>query len=203
MYESQAAKTGIPYQARVAVLLKRRSNDNFLARIQLTTEVSGLSFSSFMEAEPKDDPVLFDPFIPPMNRGRDPIDSKNISGVDLSSLSEITMHTNLEGIRQIEINERETRQEVEELLGHAAPNEESSLTQSPAENGNIESWYVELWNSELTSEKQWTPKTSVHTDMDLDRFPQSASKPLPQSLGESDLDLYFSRIKEKPVGSIV
>jgi hypothetical protein len=203
MYENQEAKTGIPYHIRVAVLLKRQSMDQFLAKIQLTTELSGLSFSSFMETQLKDDPVLFDPYMLPINRGTGPIDTKNISRVDLSSLTEITMHTTVEEIQQIGINEREARQEVEELLSHAAPNGRSIPIHSPAKTSNSESWYVELWNMELKSEKQWSRKRSVHNGMDSDRFPQFLSKPLAQKIEESDLKLYFPWINESPVGSIM
>lgn len=176
--ENQLQQTGIPYRTRAATLLKRKSMDSFLARIQVATEVSGLSFSNLMEPPPKDDPILFNPSAPMMSNTGAKIDMDNLGNLKLSTLMDVTMSNTFENIQQIEIDERERRQEVEALLGSSTP-KPSKSTRTAKDKSNSESVYIELWNTKLTSEKKWIPKTSIHTDLDLNQYPESGSKSLP------------------------
>lgn len=197
LLENQLQQTGIPYRTRVAILLKRKSMENFLARIKVVTDVSGLSFSNMVESPPKDDPILFNPYAPIARNTVPNVDVECLERLKLSDLMDVTMFNTFENIQQIEINERERRQEVEALLGHTAP-EPQPVVVSRISRSKSESMYVELWNTELTKEKEWIPKSSTHTDLSKKLFPDSGSKSLPQFLDTKQLKKYFSWIEKVP-----
>jgi hypothetical protein len=200
MAEDQLSQTGIPSLTRTAVLLTRTSDEIFSARIDIETDVSGISLrslqSGLMDVE-KDDRVIFNPMLPPM--GSEQIDMENLGNMDLASLVSVTLErpifTTVEEIRKTELSERQARQEVEALLDSTVPQEPD---QDLGKKGSSESWYVELWNME-SKDDQWVQKASVHAKLDKDQFPDAASTPLPKSLDKGHLEQWFPWIKEKPV----
>lgn len=199
LLENQLQQTGIPYRTRAAILLRRKSMEKFIARIQVATDVSGLSFSNLMESSSKDDPIFFNPYAPATRNIVTNFDINYLEKLDLSKLMDVTMSNTFENIQQIEINERERRQEVEALLGHVASEQPPKSSTTSKSKSNSDSIYVELWNTELTSEMKWIPRASIHTDLNKKRFPECESKSLPQFLGKKELKEYFSWIEQEPV----
>ncbi|KAG0131235.1 hypothetical protein HOY82DRAFT_503362 [Tuber indicum] len=92
--ESAANGDGIPTLLRTAILLKRKYGGTFVATIKVNTKVDTLNsmfdkFEKLFGRIPKDDPVFFDPDLPPMGNVPTDLDIENLSSYDLEKLSTV------------------------------------------------------------------------------------------------------------------
>lgn len=94
--ENKSRKTGMPAQLRVAILLKRDSQENFRCTVDIDSEVDlKTSIGRWFGGKPKDDPVLFNPSMSPTNRLMQ-YDTNNLGAVDLSLIEDVTFTTMLD-----------------------------------------------------------------------------------------------------------
>lgn len=92
LLENASRCDGIPSLLRTAILLKRKDNTDFLATIKIKAKVDILhslhsKFQNLLGTTPKDDPVFFDPDLPPVGEIPEGLDLDNLSGYDLTKLS--------------------------------------------------------------------------------------------------------------------
>lgn len=90
-------KTGIPSFFRLAILLKRQTNDLFQCTVHIDIEADWKTrVDKFFAARPRDDPIYFDPELAPVNKlkGSDEgFDAENLGSTHLEGIYDATMHT--------------------------------------------------------------------------------------------------------------
>lgn len=93
LLENPTTKTGVPRSMRTAILLKRKDERPFRC---LVTLKSTADFKTSMERvfgkTPPNDPVLFDPELPPTNNLQE-YDVENLGAFDLEGTSDLTFST--------------------------------------------------------------------------------------------------------------
>lgn len=92
LLENTSSHDGIPSLLRTAILLVRNDNEDFFATIKIKAKVDMLhslhsKFQNLMGTTPKDDPVFFDPDLPPVGEIPEGLELDNLSGYDLTKLS--------------------------------------------------------------------------------------------------------------------
>lgn len=92
LLENESSRDGIPSLLRTGVLLIRKDNEDFLATIKIKAKVDILhslhsKFQNLLGTTPKDDPVFFDPDLPPVGEVPEGLELDNLSGYDLTKLS--------------------------------------------------------------------------------------------------------------------
>jgi len=97
--KSAANRDGIPTLLRTAILLRRKYAGIFTATIQIKTKVDTKNsiyskLENLLGKTPKDDPVFFNPDLPPMGTVPSDMEIGNLSGYDLGKLSTV-VSTNL------------------------------------------------------------------------------------------------------------
>ncbi|KAI1325406.1 hypothetical protein F5Y16DRAFT_401403 [Xylariaceae sp. FL0255] len=96
--ENALLKEGVPAFVRTAVLLARgRGDEEFCGSFEIRSEINmagKLDFGRVFGKTPKDDPVRYDPTLPPENTLVD-CDIKSLGSIDIQSLGQATM-TNYE-----------------------------------------------------------------------------------------------------------
>jgi len=175
--EDPLLQTGIPSLVRTAVRVKRESDENFIAWVNIETDVAGFSLrrlqSGLLGPEFKDDPVIFNPMLRPV--GGESIDAANPGDLDLESLVSVTLERpTFQTADEIERTERQAGVELTTLFGNIPGN---IPTSDGGKKSSSDSWYVELWNMESSGDK-WVEKASAHTKLDKDRFAHTPSTPL-------------------------
>lgn len=91
--ENKSTASGVPRRLRCAILLAREDKGLFLCRVTVKQQTDwktsiGMQLSG---STPVDDPVLFDPRLPPTNKvRREGYDLENLGGLDLDSFVEIS-----------------------------------------------------------------------------------------------------------------
>lgn len=85
--EADITKSGIPSLLQVAILLRRGSQKRFQMITELKVDVTGNSFEqALLGRQPQDDPVIFDPVLPPFGRDNHDIDKNNLTKLDITKL---------------------------------------------------------------------------------------------------------------------
>ena len=92
--KSAANRDGIPTLLRTAILLRRKNAGIFTATIQIKTKVDTRDsiyskLENLLGKTPKDDPVFFNPDLPPMGDVPSDMEIGNLSGYDLGKLSTV------------------------------------------------------------------------------------------------------------------
>ncbi|EUC39824.1 hypothetical protein COCMIDRAFT_10164 [Bipolaris oryzae ATCC 44560] len=100
LIENSTTKTGVPSTMRTAILLKRQDEKPFRCDFKIEAKVDPKSsiersFQRLFGGRPKDDPLLFDPQLPPTNKLQ-MYDLTALGSVDLGSLSGVTFQTVLD-----------------------------------------------------------------------------------------------------------
>ncbi|KAK7931145.1 hypothetical protein PG985_001857 [Apiospora marii] len=85
LLENTSAETGVPAHLRVAILLKRYDETEFQCQYQIKSRVDLVSkIGALFRSIPKDDPILYDPALPPTNAM---YDVQNLGAVQLQDLA--------------------------------------------------------------------------------------------------------------------
>lgn len=100
LIENSTTKTGVPSTMRTAILLKRQDEKPFRCDFKIEAKVDAKSsmersFQKMFGGRPKDNPLLFDPQLPPTNKLQT-YDLTALGSVDLGSLAGITFQTVLD-----------------------------------------------------------------------------------------------------------
>lgn len=95
--DSASPKTGIPAFFRLAILLKRETNDLFQCTVNIDIEADWRTqMDKFFAAKTRDDPIYFDPDLAPVNRLKGTegkFDAEDLGSTDLEVIFDATMHT--------------------------------------------------------------------------------------------------------------
>jgi hypothetical protein len=87
LMENKSRPTGVPTHFRTAVLLGRRDDEEFQATFKIKAEVDLLGkFARLFGKTPKDDPVRYEPSLPPTNKLRH-YDTDNLNTVNLNEIA--------------------------------------------------------------------------------------------------------------------
>lgn len=94
LLENPNSRDGIPSLLRTVVLLLRKDDEDFFATIKIKAKVDILhslysKFQNVLGTTPKDDPVFFDPDLPPVGEIPEGLELDNLSAFDLTKLSVI------------------------------------------------------------------------------------------------------------------
>lgn len=91
-------KIGVPSFLRTAILLRRKTDECFECAVDLDIEADWKTritrfFAS--KSQEKDDPIFFDPSLPPMNnlKGFQDYNVENLGSVDLEKIFDVTFYT--------------------------------------------------------------------------------------------------------------
>lgn len=94
---SASPKTGIPAFFRLAILLKRETNDLFQCTVNIDIEADWRTqMDKFFAAKTRDDPIYFDPDLAPVNKlkgSEEKFDAEDLGSTNLEVLYDATMHT--------------------------------------------------------------------------------------------------------------
>lgn len=94
---SVSPKTGIPSFFRLAILLKRETNDLFQCTVNIDIEADWRTrMDKFFAAKTRDDPIYFDPDLAPVNKlkgSEGKFDAENLGSTNLEVIYDATMHT--------------------------------------------------------------------------------------------------------------
>lgn len=189
--ENAISQTGIPSFIRTAMLVRRKYNGQFLGFIEISTDVAGFSLRGIQSDNLKDDPVYFDPKLPPFGETSQ-FDADNLGSLDLEKLMEISFSSPMVEPEP----ERQARQELEALLDGPA----HDLGPGPKPEDQIESLFVELWNLKGDgAEGEHEGDVVSPVNLDKTRFLDTRSAAVIGSLGEQDLCKYFPWISKDTV----
>lgn len=87
LMENKSAKTGVPAFFRTAVLLKREDDSEFESSFDIKVSADMVSrLSNLFGKTPIDDPIIYDPSMPPTDKLRK-YDTDNLGEIDLLELS--------------------------------------------------------------------------------------------------------------------
>ncbi|KAK4862847.1 hypothetical protein LT330_002980 [Penicillium expansum] len=79
LLENDETNTGVPSFMRTAILLKRQQNTDFECSVKIKTTADWKTeLKRFSASKGKDDPILFDPELPPTNNLRKDYDTRNL-----------------------------------------------------------------------------------------------------------------------------
>lgn len=193
--EDQLQQTGVPARLRTAVMLERSDHHWFLGKLEIETDVAGFSFRDFQSglATERDDPIVFDPNLPPMGPEL-MLDERDLGSVNLEDyILESPVFPTAEAILQVEQEEHENLQTVVESIESVAP-EPEAISKKAEDLGTSSSVYAELWNHQSSGEI-WLPSTSSNVKVRSTRFKAPAEE-IKTDLSTQYLEQYFSWIKE-------
>jgi hypothetical protein len=92
LIQNQTLRNGIPAHFRAAVLLKRFDDEEFQSTFEIKSDVDTVSkLKRLFGKTPPDDPILYDPSLPPTS---DKFDVNNLDAVNLQSLSVVSFDNN-------------------------------------------------------------------------------------------------------------
>ncbi|KAI1213090.1 uncharacterized protein F4807DRAFT_311133 [Annulohypoxylon truncatum] len=95
LLENESTKTGVPAHFRTAVLLSRQDSEEFYLTFKIRTQVDLVSqFARLFGSIPIDDPIRYDPILPPTNKLRE-YNVASLGEIDLQEL-DIVSFTNHE-----------------------------------------------------------------------------------------------------------
>lgn len=99
LHENRSIQSGTPSFMRCAILLNRKyDEENFECRIMINVEADWKSETGrLFGTTPRDDPILFDPTLPPTNKLRKEYDMENLGAVDLDDFVDIVFDKTLKG----------------------------------------------------------------------------------------------------------
>jgi hypothetical protein len=87
LMENKSTQTGVPAFFRTAVLLKREDDSEFESSFDIKVSADMISrFASLFGRTPIDDPIIYDPSMPPTNKLRK-YDTANLGEIDLQELN--------------------------------------------------------------------------------------------------------------------
>jgi len=196
--EDQLQQTGVPVRLRTAVMLERSSHDLFLGKLEIETDVSGFSFRDFQSglATERDDPIVFDPTLPPMGPEL-MLDERHLGSVNLKDYVVATLDSPVfptaEATLQVEQEEYENLQTVVEPIESVTP-EPEAISKKVEDLGTSSSVYAELWNHQSSGEI-WIPSTSSNVKVRSTRFKIPAEY-IKSDLRFQHLEQYFSWIQD-------
>ncbi|TVY61897.1 hypothetical protein Focb16_v012980 [Fusarium oxysporum f. sp. cubense] len=91
LFENKLVASGTPRFMRFAILLDRENNEEEF-ECKVTIDASGdwkTVLGGLVGSTPRDDPILFDPVLPPTNKLRKDYDIENLGSLDLDEFVEI------------------------------------------------------------------------------------------------------------------
>lgn len=92
--ENRLSKTGVPAYLRTAILLQREHDTSFQAAIKIKLNITHPTFSErFFGAKTKDDPILYNPRLPPTNNLRTAYDTQELGSIDVGEFFDASPHT--------------------------------------------------------------------------------------------------------------
>ena len=95
LHENKLTKDGVPSFMRIAMLLKRKDDNEFLSKV--TVEVKAdwkTELTHFFGSTQKDDPILFDPQLPPTNKlQKSGYNLESLDSIDIESCTDVTFST--------------------------------------------------------------------------------------------------------------
>jgi hypothetical protein len=98
LHENDATKAGVPSFLRTAILLKRAQDQPFQCEVRIDIEADWKTeMTRFFGVKGKDDPVLFDPELPPTNNLRRAYDTGNLGAIQVGDLFDATIQTTFNG----------------------------------------------------------------------------------------------------------
>ncbi|KAF4451629.1 hypothetical protein F53441_5485 [Fusarium austroafricanum] len=101
LHENPSIKSGTPSFLRCAILLNRKyDDDNFECVIKVEAEADWKSsMGQLFGSTPRDDPILFDPTLPPTNKLRkEGYDEENLGALNLDDFVEIVFDKSLKKV---------------------------------------------------------------------------------------------------------
>ncbi|KUI69257.1 hypothetical protein VM1G_04811 [Cytospora mali] len=97
LHENATTKKGIPSFLRTAVLLKRKTGEQFECAVKIDMEADWRTqMTRLFAAKDEDDPVYFDPELPPTNKLKDFKDkflADNLGSIKLDEIFDTTIYT--------------------------------------------------------------------------------------------------------------
>lgn len=98
LFENAEGRDGVPSFLRTAILLKRQRRSKFECTFKVKVRGDWRStMKTYCAIKPIDDPILFDPELPPTNNLRNEYDTGNLDALDLKDFFDITVDTVCEG----------------------------------------------------------------------------------------------------------
>ena len=95
LHENDSTKTGVPSFLRTAILLKRADDNMFQCAVTIDVEADWkTAMTRFFGAKEKDDPILFDPDLPPTNKLRKSgYDTESLGSINVDDFFDVTFQT--------------------------------------------------------------------------------------------------------------
>jgi len=94
LHENATTRKGVPSFLRTAILLKRKRDEKFQCTVRIDVEADWMTeLTPFTGLKDIDDPVLFDPALPPTNKLGEKYDDENLSSTKLEDIFDTTFHT--------------------------------------------------------------------------------------------------------------
>jgi hypothetical protein len=95
LHENNSTKTGVPSFLRTAILLKRADNNMFQCAVTIDVEADWKTeLTRFFGSKEKDDPILFDPDLPPTNKLRKSgYNTENLGSINVEDFFDVTFQT--------------------------------------------------------------------------------------------------------------
>jgi hypothetical protein len=94
LHENETTNTGVPSFMRGAILLKRKHDEMFECTFKINVEADWKTeISRFLGSKGIDDPILFDPSLPPTNRLRKDYDLENMGSLKVADFFDVTFKT--------------------------------------------------------------------------------------------------------------
>lgn len=94
---SASPKIGVPSFFRLAILLARKTDVEFQCAVNIEIEADWKTrMDTFFAAKTQDDPIYFDPGLPPMNKLKNlkhEIDAEDLGAIKMDELFDATMYT--------------------------------------------------------------------------------------------------------------
>lgn len=92
--ENRQSPKGIPYFLRTAIILKRKHNNLFQCKVKINVEADWKTQLKrfFASKGTEDDPILFDPEIPPTSKLQNNYDVENLGSVAIDNIFDTTFH---------------------------------------------------------------------------------------------------------------
>ena len=94
LLENEETRNGVPAFLRTSILLKRKQDSKFQCTFKVKIDGDWKTkLKSYCGYKARDDPILFDPELPPTNNLRSEYDTGNLGALDLNKFFDIIVHT--------------------------------------------------------------------------------------------------------------
>ena len=188
--ENPRTREGIPQVLRTAILLSRDSDEKFLMSIKIETDITGFDLERALRRQPVDDPVIFDPHMPPFGSGTELIDSSALGKYDMTAIPVINPKTVIRDEQlQEPLNELKTGTDFAQKHDTTDYALEAAGSVTEAQ----EAFYLNLWGKEA---KNSGKESERNLSTDIPEFAGILSKKFDQVVNIELLEDYFAWFKE-------